>query len=189
MTNLDSILKNRDITLLTKVRIIKAMVFPVNMHRSKSWTIKKIEHQRIDDFKLGCWRRLLRVPWTVRSNQSVLKEINPEYLFEWLILTLKLQYFGFVMWRAESLENTDAREDWGQEEKGATEDEMVGLHHHLNGHKLEQTLRDSTRQGSLACCSPWGPKKNKKWHNDWTTEISGKLRSKMLFWKVVGLIL
>ena len=188
MTNLDSVFKNRDITLLTKVHIIKAMVFPVIMYGSNSWTIKKIEHQRIDDFKLGCWRRLSRVPWIARSNQSVLKEINPEYLLEGLILKLKLQYFGYVMWRADSLEKTDAREDWGQE-KGATDDEMVGWHHQLSGPKFEQTLGDSARQGSLACCSPWGPKKSQTWHNDWATAISWKLRSKMLFWKMVGLIL
>ena len=193
MTNLDSVFKNRDITLLTKVHIIKAMVFPVIMYGSNSWTIKKIEHQkiehqRIDDFKLGCWRRLSRVPWIARSNQSVLKEINPEYLLEGLILKLKLQYFGYVMWRADSLEKTDVREDWGQE-KGATDDEMVGWHHQLSGPKFEQTLGDSARQGSLACCSPWGPKKSQTWHNDRTTAISWKLRSKMLFWKMVGLIL
>ena len=107
MTNLDSILKSRNITLLTKVHIVKAMVFPVVMHGSESWTIKKVECQRIDAFKLWCWRRLLRVPWTARrSNQSILKEINPEYSLEGLMLKLKLQYFGHLMQTADSLEKT-----------------------------------------------------------------------------------
>ena len=107
MTNLDSIWKSRDITLLTKVRLVKAMVFPVVMYRCESWTIAKAEHQRIDAFKLWCWRRLLRVPWTARrSNESIWKEINPEYSLEGLMLKLKLQYFGHLMGRADSLEKT-----------------------------------------------------------------------------------
>ena len=98
MTNLDSILKSRDITLPTKVCLVKAMVFPVVMYGCESWTIKKAEHQRIDTFELWCWRRRLRVPWTARrSNQSILKEINPEYSLEGLMLKLKLQYFGLLM--------------------------------------------------------------------------------------------
>ena len=98
MTNLDSILKSRDITLLTKVHLVNAIVFPVVMYGCESWTIKKAEHRKIDAFELGCWRRLLRVPWTARrSNQSILKEINPEYLLEGLMLKLKLQYFGHLM--------------------------------------------------------------------------------------------
>ena len=107
MTNLDSILKSRDITLPTKVHLVKAMVFPVVMYRCESWTVKKAEHRRIDAFELWCWRRLLRVPCTARrSNQSILKEINPEYSLEGLILKVKLQYFGHLMWRANSLEKT-----------------------------------------------------------------------------------
>ena len=108
MTDLESIFKSRDITLLTKAKIVKAMVFPgVIMYRCESWTIKKAEHQRIDVFKLWCWRRLLRVPWTARrSNQSVLKEINPEYSSERLTLKLKLQYFGYLIQSADSLEKT-----------------------------------------------------------------------------------
>ena len=98
MTNLDSILKNRDITLPTKVRIVKAMVFPVVMHGCESWTIKKAERRRTDAFELWCWRRLLRVPWTARrSNQSILKELNPEYSLEGLMVKLKLQSFGHLM--------------------------------------------------------------------------------------------
>ena len=107
MTNLDSLLKNRDITLLTKVHIVKAMAFPVVMCGCESWTIKKAECQRIDAFELWCWRRLLRVPWTARrSSQSILKEINPEYPLEVLMLKLKLQFFDHLMQRANSLENT-----------------------------------------------------------------------------------
>ena len=107
MTNLDSILKSRDITLPTKVRLVKAMVFPVVMYGCESWTIKKAEGQRIDVFELWCWRRLLRVPWTARRfNQSILKEIGPDYSLEGLMLKLKLQYFGHVMRRTDSLEKT-----------------------------------------------------------------------------------
>ena len=107
MTNLDSILKSRDITLPTKVRLLKVMVFPVVMYGCESWTIKKAEPWRIDAFELWCWRRLLSVPWTARkSNQSILKEISPEYSFEGLMLKLKLQYFGHLMWRVDSLEKT-----------------------------------------------------------------------------------
>ena len=106
MTNLDSILKSRDITFSTKVRLVKAMVFPVVMYGCESWTIKA-EHRRIDAFELWCWRRLLRVPWTARrSNQSILKEISPEYSLEELLLKLKLQYFGHLMRRVDSLEKT-----------------------------------------------------------------------------------
>ena len=107
MTNLDSILKSRDFTLPTKVHLVKAMVFPVVMYGCESWSIKKSECQRIDAFELWCWRRLLRVPWTARrSNQSILKEISPEYSLEWLMLKLKLQSFGHLMWRADSFEKT-----------------------------------------------------------------------------------
>ena len=104
MTNLDSILKSRDITLTTKVHLVKAMVFPVVMYGCESWTIKKAEHRRIDAFELWCWRRLLRVPWTERSNQSILKEISLECSLGGLMLKLKLQYFGHLMQRANSLE-------------------------------------------------------------------------------------
>ena len=107
MTNLDSILKSREITLLTKVHLVKIMVFPGVMYGCESWTIKKAEHQRIDVFELWCWRRLLRVPWTARrSNQSILMEINPEYSLERLMLKLKLQYFGHLMQKSKSLEKT-----------------------------------------------------------------------------------
>ena len=107
MTNLDSILKSRDITLLTKVRLVKAVLFPVVMYGCESWTVKKAEHWRIDASELWCWRRLLRVPWTARrSNQSILKEISPGCSLEGLMLKLKLQYFGHLMRRADSFEKT-----------------------------------------------------------------------------------
>ena len=107
MTNLDSILKSRDVTLPAKVHLVKAMVFSVVMYRCESWTIKKAECQRIDAFELWCWRRLVRVPWTARRpNQSILKEISPEYSLEGLMLKLKLQYFGHMMQRTDSLEKT-----------------------------------------------------------------------------------
>ena len=139
MTNLDSILKSRDITLPTRVHLVKAMVFPVVMNRCESWSINKAEHQRIDAFELWCWRRLLRVPWTSRrSSQSILKEISPGCSLEGLMLKLKLQYFGHLMGRADSFEKADAGKDWGQEEKGTTEDEMGGWHYWLDGHEFKQ---------------------------------------------------
>ena len=131
MTNLDSILKSRDITLPTKVHLVKDMVFPVVMYRCESWTIKKAEDRRTDAFELRCWKTLFKVPWTARrSNQSILKEINSKYSLEGLMLKLKLQYFGHLMQRANSLEKTLmlGKID-GQKEKGMTEDEMVGWHH------------------------------------------------------------
>ena len=132
MTNLDSIFQSRDITLPTKVRLVKAMVFPVVMYGCESWTVKKAEHRRIDSFELWCWRRLLRVPWTARrSNQSIVK-ISPGCSLEGTMLKLKLQYFGHLMRRVGSLEKTDAGRDWGQEEKGTTQDEMAGWHQGLD---------------------------------------------------------
>ena len=138
MMNLDNIFKSRDITLPTKVRLVKAMVFPVVMYGRESWTVKMAECRRIDAFELWCWRRLLRVPWTARrSNQSILKEISPGCSLEGLMLKLKFQYFGYLMRRVDSLEKTDAGRDLGQEEKGTTEDEMAGWHHRLDGHEFE----------------------------------------------------
>ena len=138
MTKLDSILKDRDITLPTKVHLVKAMVFPVVMHGCENWAIKKAECQIIDAFELWCWRRLLRVPWTARrSNQPILKEISPEYSLEGLIVKLKLQYFGHLMKNWLIGKHLHAGKDWGKEEKGTTEDAMVGWHHRLNGHEFE----------------------------------------------------
>ena len=130
MTHLDSILKSRDITLPTKVHLVKAMVYPVVMYGCESWTVKKAEHWRIDAFEVWCWRRLLRVPWIARrSNQSIVKEISPEYSLEGLMLKLKLQYFGHLMQRTEKIrviwKDPDAGKVWRWEENGATEDEMV----------------------------------------------------------------
>ena len=136
MTNLDSIFKSRDITLPTKVRLVKAMVFPVVMYRCESCTVKKAECQRTDAFELWCWRRLLRV--ARRSNQSILKEIGPGISLERMMLKLKLQYFGHLMRRVDSLENT-LMLGWigGQEENRSTEDEMGGWHHRLDEHEFE----------------------------------------------------
>ena len=139
MTNLNSILKSRDITLPTKVRLVKAMVFPIVMYGCESWTIKKAERGRIDAFELWCWGRLLRVSWTARrSNQSILKKISPEYSLEGLMLKLKLQYFGHLITKNQLLgKDPDAGKDWRREEKGMTEDEMVGWHHWRDGHEFE----------------------------------------------------
>ena len=155
MTSLDIILKSRDITLSTKVRLVKAMVFPVVMYGCESWIVKKTECQRTDVFELWCWRRLLRVPWTARrSNQSIQKEISPEYSLEGLMLKLKLQYSGHLMQRTDSLEKTLML---GKSEVSRmTEDEIVGWHHLLDGHEFEQALGDGDGQGGLACCSLWG---------------------------------
>ena len=154
MTNLDNVLKSRDITLPAKVLLVKAMVFPVVRYGCESWAIKKAESQRINAFKLRCWRRLLRVSWTARrSNQSILKELNPEYSLEGLML--KLQYFGHLMWRADSLEKTlmlgkiEGKTEWG--DRGW----MVGWYHWLSGHEFEQTQGDNDGQRSLACCRSW----------------------------------
>ena len=155
-------IKSRYINLPTKVRLVKAMVFPVVTYGCESWTIKKAEHQRIDAFELWCWRRLLRVPWTARrSNQSILKEMSPEYSLEGLMLKLKLQYFGHLKrpwrWKTE-----------GRRRRGAKEDEMVGQHHRLDGHESEWTLGVGDGQGGLAGCSPRGHRVG----NDSATELN-----------------
>ena len=170
MNNLDHILKSRDITLLTKFCIIKGMIFLVVVYRHESWTIKKGEHWRIDTFKLWCWRRLLKVPWTARrSNQSILKEIQPVHSEgdqPW-------EFFGRndakaetpVLWppHAKSWligKDSDAGRDWGQEEKGMTEDEMAGWHYQLDGHEFGWTPGVGDGQGSLTCCNSWGRKES-----------------------------
>ena len=165
MTNLDSMLKSRDITLSTKVHLVKALVFPVVMYRCESWTIKKAECQRIEAFKLWCRRRLLRVLWTARrSNQWILKEVNPDHS-------------AGILWPPDvrsqlSRKNPDAGKDWWHNEKGMTEDEMVGWRHWFKGHEFEQTPGDREGQGSLACCSPWGHRVRP----DWVTEQDNKAR-------------
>ena len=174
MTNLDSILKSRDITLPTKFHLVKGTVFPVVMYGCESWTIKKAECQRIDAFELWCWRRLFRVPWTARrSNQSILKEISPGCSLKGLTLKLKLP----ILWppHAKSWlagKDPDAGKDWGQEEKGTTEDEMVGWHHRLNGHGFGWTPGVCDRQGGLVCCSSWGCKESVFKESDTTEQLN-----------------
>ena len=152
----------------TKVCIVKAMVFPVVMYGCASWTIKKAEHQRINAFQLWCCRGLLRGPWTARRwNQSILKEINPEYSLVGLMLKLKLQYFGYLMRKADSLEKTlMLGKTGGRRRRG--KQRIAGWHQRLNGHEFEQTPGDSEGQGNLACCSLWGCKESDtaKWLNN-----------------------
>ena len=161
MTNLDSILKSKDVNLPPKLHLVKAIIFPVVMYRYESWTRKKAEHQRIDAFELWCWRRLLRVPWTAqRSIQSILKELSAEYSLEGLMLKLKLQYFGHLVKRTDSLKKTLLWERLkaGGEGDWRTDDGMVAWHNQLNGHKFEYAPGIDDGQGSLVCCSPWGHK-------------------------------
>ena len=137
------------------------------MYRCESWTIKKSEHQRIDSFKLWCWRRLLSVLWTARwSNQSILKEISPEYSQEGLILKLNIQYFGYLIEELTHWKDSEAGKDWGQEEKGTTEDEMVGWHHRLNGHEFEQT-QEIAKDREAWCVQS---KDLQRFRQDWVSE-------------------
>ena len=131
------------------------------MYGCESWTIKKAKHQQLDTFELRCWRRLLRVPWAARrSNQSTLKEISPEYSLEGMMMKLKLQYFGHLMWRIDSLEKTLMLGKFEGRRRRGGQDEMFGWHHLLNGHQFEQALGVGDGQGSLAGCSPWGCKES-----------------------------
>ena len=151
------------------------------MNGCESWTVKKAEHQRIDAFELWCWRRLLRVHWTARrSNQSILKEINSEYLLEGLTLKLKFQYFGHLMWSWLIRKDPDAGKDWVQEERGMTKDEMVGWHHWLDGLEFEQAPEVGDGQESLVCYSPWGWKES-----DTTEQLNWKSGLNLdIFWKL-----
>ena len=163
-----------DTTLSTKVRLVKAMVFPVVMYGRESWTIKKAEHRRIDAFELWCWRRLLRVLWIARSNQSILKEISPGCSLEGLMLKLKLPYFGHLIWRAHSSEKSlMLGKIEGERKMGTTEDEMVGWHHQLNGYEFGWTPGVGDGQGDLVCCGSWGHKESDvtEWLN-WTEQSS-----------------
>ena len=163
MTNLDSILKSRDITLPTKVHLVKAIFFSSIMYGCESWTIRKAEHRKIDASESHCWRRLLRVPWTARrSKQSILKYINLEYSLE----GLKLQYFGHLMQRADSLEKTLMLGKIDGKRKRAKEGKMVGRRHWLNGHEFKQSQGEGQRR--LAHCSSWG-RRGRTWLGDWTT--------------------
>ena len=166
MTSLGNILKSRDITLPTKIQIVKAMVFPVDMYGCESWTLTQVECQRIDALELGCWRRFLRVPWKARrSIQSILKEINPVCSLEGLILKLKLQYFGHLMPRTDSLEKTlKLGKIEGRRRRGW---QRMRWHRWLNGPEFEQTLGDSEGQMNLAWYSSWVAK---SWTQltDWT---------------------
>ena len=154
MTNIHNVSKRIDITLPIKVHTVKAMAFPCSC--AWMWELGHEEGWRTDAFERWCWRRLFRVPRTARrSYQSILKEINPEYSLEGLMLKLKLQYFGHLMWRADSLEKTLMLGKTEGKRRGVTEDEIVGWHHWPNGHEFEQTLGGSESQGSL-CFSPWG---------------------------------
>ena len=172
MTNLDSILKSRDITLPPKVHLVKAMISLVVIYGCETWTIKKAERQRIDAFELWCWRRLLRVPWTARRwKQSILKEISPEYSLKGLMLKLKLQYFGHLRWRADSLEKTlmlgkiESRRRRGWQR-------MRWLDQRLDGHEFVQALGVGDGQGSLACSSPWVCKESDKTEQlNWTETL------------------
>ena len=157
MTNLDRILKSSDITLPTKVHLVKVMFFPVVIYRCESWTIKKVKHQSTDAFELQCWRTLLSF-----LDSKEIKPVNPKGKQLWMLIgrrdvEAELQYFGHFMWRAESFRKTGVGKVWGQE-KGVSEYEIFGWHHQHNRQDLEQTLRDSEGQGSLVYCNPWGCK-------------------------------
>ena len=166
MTNLDNILKSRDITLPTKVHLVKAMIFPVVMYGCESWTIKKAECWIIDAFELWCWRRLLRVPWTARrSNQSILKKISPEYSLEGLMLKVKLQYWlsdvkSWLIWK-----DPDAGKDWRWKETGMTGDEMVGWHHWLMDMSLNK-LREMVKDREAWLAVVHGVTQNQTWLSD-----------------------
>ena len=172
MTNLDSTLKSRDITLPTKVRLVKAMVFPVVTHGCESWTIKKAKCQRIDAFELWCWRRLLGVPWTARrSNQSILKNISPECLLEGLMLKLKLQYSGYLMRRAVSLEKTLMLEKIeGRRRRGRQR--MRWLDGITDSVKMSLGELQELAMNREACCSSWGSKESDTTEQlNWTIEL------------------
>ena len=186
MTNLDSIFKSRDITLPNKVRLVKALVSPVVIYGCESWTVKKAEGQRIDAFKLWCWRRLLRVPWTARrSNQSILKEISLGCSLEGMMLKLKLQYFVHLMQRVDSLEKTLMLGGiGGRRRRGRQRMRWVdGIHHWLDGCEFEWTPGVSDGQGGLACFNSWGCKESDmtEWLN-WLTNTRANTKKQ---WQIL----
>ena len=176
MTNPDNILKNRDITLQTKVHVVKAMFFLVVMHRCDDWTIKNAEHQRIDAFKLWCWKRLL--------DSKEIKPVNPQVYQPWIFIgRTDVEVEVPVFWPSNGKrwiigKDSDAGKDWRQEKKVMTEDERIGQHHWFSGHEFEQTLGDSEEPGSLVCCRSWGHKETgtTKWLNN--NILRGKYFSK-----------
>ena len=175
MTKLDSILKSREITLPTKVCLVKAMIFPVVTYGCESWTVKKAECWRIDAFELWCWRRLFRVPWTARrSNQSILKEISPGISLEGMMLKLKLQYFSHVMWRVDSLEKTlMLGRIVGRRRRGWQRMRWLDGITDSMGVKSEWTLGVGDGQGGLACCNSWDHKESDMTERlNWTEQLS-----------------
>ena len=175
--------------MLSKVRLVKAMVFPLVMCGCESWTITKADHWRTDVFSLWCWRRLLRVPWTARtSNQSILKEISPEYSLAELILKLKRQYFSHLIRRTDSLEkNPDAGKDRRWEEKGMTEDELVGWHYQLDGHEFE-SLQELVMDREAWCATVHEAAKSQTRLNDWTELNRGsKETTGIEFWILLAI--
>ena len=189
MTNLDSIFKSRDITLPTKVCLVKAMVFPVVMYGCDSWTVKKAVHRRIDAFEVWCWRRLLKVPWTARRFQPVHSEDQPWVFFGRNDAKTETP----VLWPPHEKswligKDSDAGRDWGQEKKGTTEDEMAGWHHWLDGREFEWTPVVGDGQGGLVCCNSWGHKESDTTDQlNWTeshksNEIKWKLKFQPYSW-------
>ena len=192
ITNLSSILKSRDITLSTKVHLVKDMVFPVVMYGCESWIIKKSKHQRTDAFELWCWRRLFEHPLDSKEIQPVNPKGNQSWIF---IGRTDAEAEAPILWPPDAKnrligKDPDAVKDWRQEEKGVTEDEMVGLHHRLDGYEFEQALGVDDGEGTLESCSPWGCKEFKQ---DWATELNwtvarqsslsiGILQARILVW-------
>ena len=185
MTNPEYILKSRDTTLPTKVHLVKAMVFPMVTYECESWTIKKAKHWRIDAFELWCWIRLLRVPWTARrSNQSILKKISPEYSLEGLILKLKLQYLGYLIWITDSLEKPDAEKDWRQEESGQQRMRWLDGIIDLMMSKLRELVMDR-EAWRAAVCKELDTTEGLNW-TEWCIWMTLSLRHRLAFFERVG---